>query len=707
MKRLVIKILSILSVILMPVACDKDDNPGTPGTADTVSYKIAVFCPDKSAERMKKIAEWATENITKAQSGCRRRISLDLEWYDENARDIADVAYRISKDPAYSLIIGPEKSGAAYRVARQVEGRIPMILPVVTSTELQRIYGGKNGLWFLTQSDITQSEILLAQAKLSQYNTVTLLASDDEYGRSFNDWFSYQAIELGLQVEEIILYSSESELRNAVERLHGHRHWYSECIIFTPSSESDLLALDDQLGVMRSRLKPYEIFKFPKIYCSDVAASEQLRGKLSNFRYEGVRPSADPRSGWIAAYQGRFHEEPANGDAHFFDALLIAAYSLYMQRDGEPLNSTIMRLVDNDSGRVCEGWTAPDMQETFRLLESGGEADIRGVTSEWVWDEKNHNNVTGTYFAHWVYDEDTFRTLEYLTLNGADGSISSTQAWEWETSMRQEFEDRDSHLEYPALDDRYAVVVGASDTWANYRHQADALAMYRLLRQHGYDDDHIILITEDNIASDSRNIYPGVVRVTPDGENLYENVKVDYHLSEIDLSDLNDILRGKDSARLPHVISPTSRDNVIIFWCGHGSQNTLMWGSSKYVHGSDMKSLVGGLSEERRFRKLLFVLDACYSGTIGEACEGIPGVLVFTAAHANETSKADVFDNSLNVWLSNGFTRTFRDEVTANPSITLRDLYYRTVRGTTGSHPHIYNAPLYGNMYKETMREFM
>jgi len=45
----------------------------TPGTADTVSYKIAVFCPDKSAERMKKIAEWATENITKAQSGCRRR----------------------------------------------------------------------------------------------------------------------------------------------------------------------------------------------------------------------------------------------------------------------------------------------------------------------------------------------------------------------------------------------------------------------------------------------------------------------------------------------------------------------------------------------------------------------------------------------------------------------------------------------------------
>ena len=102
-----------------------------------------------------------------------------------------------------------------------------------------------------------------------------------------------------------------------------------------------------------------------------------------------------------------------------------------------------------------------------------------------------------------------------------------------------------------------------------------------------------------------------------------------------------------------------------------------------------------------------FVLDACYSGTIGEACERIPGVLVFTAAHSNESSKADVFDRELNVWLSNGFTRTFRDEVTINPDITLRELYYKTVRGTKGSHPRIYNASNYGNMYRETLREFV
>lgn len=184
-------------------------------------------------------------------------------------------------------------------------------------------------------------------------------------------------------------------------------------------------------------------------------------------------------------------------------------------------------------------------------------------------------------------------------------------------------------------------------------------------------------------------------------------MKVDYKLSEIREKDLADIMTGNTSERLPYTISPTENDNIIMFWCGHGARNTLMWGSYDDVKGSEMRTVIEKLNFEKRYRKLMFVLDACYSGTIGEAIEGIPGALVFTAAHANEPSKADVYDNEMNIWLSNGFTRTFRDVVTKNPDITLRDLYYETVRGTKGSHPHIYNAENYGNMHKETLREFL
>jgi glycosylphosphatidylinositol transamidase (GPIT) subunit GPI8 len=111
----------------------------------------------------------------------------------------------------------------------------------------------------------------------------------------------------------------------------------------------------------------------------------------------------------------------------------------------------------------------------------------------------------------------------------------------------QSFSHDQKDFYYPELNEKWAVVVGTSDTWANYRHQADALAMYQLLKRHGYDDEHIILIIEDNIAYHPRNIYPGVVKVRTDGENLYENVEVDYKINDIGIDDFEKILMGEVS----------------------------------------------------------------------------------------------------------------------------------------------------------------
>ena len=113
------------------------------------------------------------------------------------------------------------------------------------------------------------------------------------------------------------------------------------------------------------------------------------------------------------------------------------------------------------------------------------------------------------------------------------------------------------------------------------------------------------------------------------------------------------------------------------------------------------------MNQAGRYRKILFAMDACYSGTIGKACEGIPGVLFITAANAYEPSKADMKDPEMGVWLSNGFTRAFQDIIDENPSITLRDLYYTLARVTVGSHATVYNITNYGNMYTNTLQEFL
>lgn len=189
-----------------------------------------------------------------------------------------------------------------------------------------------------------------------------------------------------------------------------------------------------------------------------------------------------------------------------------------------------------------------------------------------------------------------------------------------------------------------------------------------------------------------------------DARNVYYHVVMSDN--GVTIKDLQDIFMGHSSSRLPHVISSGKNDNVIVFWCGHGHQNKLAWGSYEKVYSSQIRDILEQMKNEQRYRKILFAMDTCYSGSIGEACTGVPGVLFITAANAYETSKADMRDPEMRIWLSNGFTRAFQEAINETPDIPMRDLYYKLARQTVGSHATVYNVEHYGNMYFNTMKEF-
>jgi len=77
------------------------------------------------------------------------------------------------------------------------------------------------------------------------------------------------------------------------------------------------------------------------------------------------------------------------------------------------------------------------------------------------------------------------------------------------------------------------------------------------------------------------------------------------------------------------------------------------------------------------------------------------------AASPYESSKADVHDKDLGVYLSNAFTRTFRRQVVANPKISVYDLYKELALTTVGSHVSIYNNANYGSIYTQTLAEYL
>ena len=94
--------------------------------------------------------------------------------------------------------------------------------------------------------------------------------------------------------------------------------------------------------------------------------------------------------------------------------------------------------------------------------------------------------------------------------------------WDWQAEEIEEFDpDASINLTYPELKDRWALLVAGSSGWANCRFQADVFAMYQILKKNGYDDDHIVLIAEDDVTNDTRNIFRPDLRVSDEGKQGY------------------------------------------------------------------------------------------------------------------------------------------------------------------------------------------
>ena len=174
-------------------------------------------------------------------------------------------------------------------------------------------------------------------------------------------------------------------------------------------------------------------------------------------------------------------------------------------------------------------------------------------------------------------------------------------------------------------------------------------------------------------------------------------------------------MMGRSSARLPEVIHPTASSDVFFFWSGHGgSLEGPLWGNEdadEYFGKDRIRNIVAEMSAQnggtRMYRRMMFAIETCFSGHWGDALKGLPDVLVLTAANEQESSKADVHDPELRVYLSNAFARTFRRQMALKSDITIYELYRELFTTTKGSHVTIYNQQEYGSVYSEKMSEFM
>jgi len=687
MKARLFAIINLLLCLVLQ-GCSREEN------GREQSYTVAVIVPlgGETADQWRSTAEWAVSNIDKAQLGLAQRVHLDVEFHDEDSEDISVLGKALAEREEVVAVIGPVDQQRLNDMASLLRRSCkPLIAIAAGSTDVVRKYVERDDFfWALTQTDISQCEVMISTAAQVGCRHFTLVCNDDNIvSQTFKDWFPFQVTELGLEIEGNLLYSNTSEIPTLMKEALHTEHGDKETVICVPANEQEALVMLKQADQL---LKDIPEDKQPRIYFSSNIVQMPLQELKLGFSFSSVYPFVDPQSGFYSAYYAHTGKTSFTFEAQLYDALMITAMGL--AQDASDLKSAIKEITGNN-GPELRAWTSEAMSRVFAEIAGGGlKHHITGASSNLIMDVDNHTCVTESHFMLCYCQDGNIHPISYYSPSGSGQSSGTLSDWNWQVSNVPDIEAAGKTFNYPALHDKWAVVVAGSNGFANYRHQADALNMYQFLRASGYDDDHILLVLADDIAANPLNTRPGVISITPDGPDVYGGAKIDYHLSDLTLQQLLDKI-----AALPC----DKDDNLLIFWSGHGSP-----GGLSYRNELCTPDMVKATMEQLQghYRKMLWLIEACYSGGVGAAVEGYPGVLAMTAANANETSKAAVFNPEMNIWMSNRFTIYFIETQKVTP-LTIREMYYYLCMHTLGSHPSLFNSSNYDDITKADFKEYM
>ena len=774
------------------VSCSDDDasRPSPKSDSQVLEQCVAVVAPLGDAAtktRLERTAQWLAENLTEVQRDDTIQVRLKLEWYDELNEDLATLSRQLAAREDVRMVVGPfgNESMAVFAPECQKVHK-PLIAPTVTSENILRRYAvasaGKGDevnkeafFWPLCVSDASLAETVLShyvtgvgESGATEHLSCAVFSPADSYGQTFYDWLPFYAENMNVTLRENTQYTTENELASSImdylNQSAGHDTLgRSFCIAETTRQILDVAqahrAWLQQTAVGREEpergLQPF--FIFPSLSEEGISnAGKQSAETLQG--YEGFTPYADPTTGFEQAYEERFGTKPTFAECKFYDALLLAALASYFyhyieglapniaqQLSPDELSNTNIHLLGtpstNQPGQPV--WRGTALRAYLDELKNFARPALLGASGYIIFDEDNYTQIAPNTYVLWQIDNGEIHHLTYYGPNGRlaeDTSVSWVPTYDEDAALKN-FADmaagQDLNITYPALDDQYAVLVQGSNGMSNYRHQADVLMMYQLLRRSGFDDDHIILILDGALAHDPQNSEPGVIRYDIFSHDLmggtdqaeidagltlfteaYPAAVVDYDTDSLTATDVTDILLGKQSAHLPIVLPTETGLNVLFYWSGHGRSqahggcNELVWRDTAAGQGftaERMRQTVETMQADGHFLKLLAILEPCYSEAVIRPLEGITGVLAMSGASGSEQSWAENWNQRLGrygTWMCDRFTLNVVRCLSENPAVTYRDLYMYCTKNTLGSHVKIVNTACFGNLYVASPQEF-
>lgn len=722
------KHLLILILALLLLSCTKDcleQSVALQEPTEWITAKVAVVLPlsgdDSDKMYYERISKMFEENITKAQFDFAEGVKLELEWYDENTLDIRNFANDLYYRDDIVALIGPLRDENVDVVANVIYKREIAMFVMTSSEDLVRRYSpGTAGvlvkrpfMWSLSDIDIVQSQIIIAKAATMGVKRLSLVCADTDYGNTFDKWVPYYARKMGVKMVDEVQYSDVQHLEDEFCRVCESDAEIVVCAIESPDDARVILEI--------AKNHP----SAPKIYFTGSALNSALLklGPLAEGA-EGFSMYASPATGFYQAYQVRFGELPMYIEAQLYDALLLSLISFaYCHYSGGDIsmNEALAALSDlpltNEQGQSealfwetgTPVWGYAALGEiVLKPAQEGRFPDLNlmGAIGNIKFASKAYTALAKSTYINWRIYDGSFVALDFIDEESYKYS-SYIDAWTWLTIFEELENDQDSQYDIKMPEGNKAVLICGSEGWYNYRHQADILYVYNTLKDNHYSDDDIILIMRDDIAFHPKNPHQGVIRVSPDGENLYHDVVIDYRADTLSTKDIENILLGNKSERLTTVLESTNTDNVLLYWTGHGTNKSFSWlKKGERFTDEQLGNTVRQMYAEKRYQSMLIVTEPCYSGSVVKAIEGTPLVLGFSAASDNESSYADNYNNALGVWMCDRFTYNLICIYEEWSHIDLLDTYKKLNTTTLGSHVQVYNVDYFYNLSESTLYDY-
>ncbi|XP_030574581.1 legumain [Archocentrus centrarchus] len=218
--------------------------------------------------------------------------------------------------------------------------------------------------------------------------------------------------------------------------------------------------------------------------------------------------------------------------------------------------------------------------------------------------------------------------------------------------------------EEEAAGKHWVLIVAGSNGWYNYRHQADACHAYQIVRKNGIPDEQIVVMMYDDLAQNEENPTPGILINRPNGTDVYKGVPKDYTGQDVTPENFLAVLKG-DASKVKggsgKVLNSGPNDHVFVYFTDHGAPGLLAFPDSE-LHVEDLQEAIKYMHENKKYKKMVFYIEACESGSMMNHLPTDINVYATTAANPEESSYACYYDEARDTYLGDWYSVNWMED---------------------------------------------